>query len=59
MNEWIILFYRFVSGGCDSLVKVWKQGEDGHWTEDAKLEAHSDWVRYLLNYKKHFHGCIN
>ena len=36
---------RFVSGGCDSLVKIWREGEDGHWTEEAKLEAHSDWVR--------------
>ena len=34
-----------MSGGCDSLVKVWRQGEDGHWAEEAKLEAHSDWVR--------------
>jgi len=36
---------RFVSGGCDSLVKIWREGEDGHWTEENKLEAHSDWVR--------------
>jgi hypothetical protein len=36
--------FRFVSGGCDSLVKIWKEGEDGHWTEDTKLDAHSDWV---------------
>ena len=36
---------RFVSGGWDSLVKIWRKAEDGHWAEDAKLEAHSDWVR--------------
>merc|ERR1711971_1197251 len=36
---------RFVSGGCDSLVKIWREGEDGRWVEEAKLEAHSDWVR--------------
>merc|ERR1711978_428076 len=36
---------RFVSGGCDSLVKIWREGEDGRWIEEAKLEAHSDWVR--------------
>ena len=38
---------RFVSGGCDSLVKIWREAEDGsgHWSEEAKLEAHSDWVR--------------
>ncbi|KAG7268400.1 hypothetical protein CRUP_016274 [Coryphaenoides rupestris] len=35
---------RFVSGGCDNLVKLWKE-EDGQWKEDQKLEAHSDWVR--------------
>ncbi|KAG2470899.1 SEC13 protein, partial [Polypterus senegalus] len=34
---------RFVSGGCDNLVKLWKE-EDGQWKEDQKLEAHSDWV---------------
>lgn len=35
---------RFVSGGCDNLIKIWKE-EDGDWTEEHKLEAHSDWVR--------------
>ncbi|XP_061884450.1 protein SEC13 homolog [Entelurus aequoreus] len=35
---------RFVSGGCDNLVKLWKE-EEGQWKEDQKLEAHSDWVR--------------
>uniref|UniRef100_A0A4W5RBE7 Protein SEC13 homolog n=1 Tax=Hucho hucho TaxID=62062 RepID=A0A4W5RBE7_9TELE len=35
---------RFVSEGCDNLVKRWKE-EDGQWKEDQKLEAHSDWVR--------------
>ncbi|EFX87077.1 hypothetical protein DAPPUDRAFT_221812 [Daphnia pulex] len=34
---------RFVSGGCDNLVKVWR--EDKEWVEEAKLEGHSDWVR--------------
>ncbi|XP_064464656.1 protein SEC13 homolog [Ornithodoros turicata] len=37
---------RFVTGGCDSLVKVWKFVEvDNKWTEEQKLEAHRDWVR--------------
>ncbi len=37
---------RFVSGGCDSLVKVWRRDEaEGKWTQEAKLEGHSDWVR--------------
>jgi len=37
---------RFVSGGCDNLVKLWRFSDaDGRWVEEAKLEAHSDWVR--------------
>ncbi len=37
---------RFVSGGCDNLVKIWKYDElDEKWIEEQKLEAHSDWVR--------------
>jgi len=35
---------RFVSGGCDNLVKIWKE-ENEQWVEDVKLEGHSDWVR--------------
>jgi len=35
---------RLVSGGCDNLVKIWKE-ENGEWFEEQKLEAHSDWVR--------------
>ncbi|XP_020625609.1 protein SEC13 homolog isoform X1 [Orbicella faveolata] len=38
------LVKRFVTGGCDNLVKVWKE-VDGQWVEEEKLEAHSDWVR--------------
>ncbi len=36
---------RFVSGGCDNLVKIWGQDDAGNWVEEAKLEGHSDWVR--------------
>lgn len=37
---------RFVTGGCDALVKIWKYSEeDEKWCEEQKLEAHSDWVR--------------
>ena len=37
---------RFVSGGCDNLVKLWRFNDaEGRWVEEAKLEAHSDWVR--------------
>ena len=46
LQNWKEIFLlRFVSGGCDSLVKIWREGEDGRWVEEAKLEAHSDWVR--------------
>ncbi len=37
---------RFVTGGCDNLVKIWKYDEtDEKWVEEEKLEGHSDWVR--------------
>jgi len=35
---------RFVTGGCDNLVKIWRE-DNGQWVEEEKLEAHSDWVR--------------
>lgn len=40
------LIKRFVSGGCDSLVKIWKyvEGEE-KWMEERSLDGHSDWVR--------------
>ena len=40
------LIKRFVSGGCDNLVKIWKYNEEeDKWSEEHKLEGHSDWVR--------------
>ncbi|XP_076329062.1 protein SEC13 homolog isoform X3 [Tachypleus tridentatus] len=40
------LMKRFVTGGCDNLVKIWKYvDEEDQWVEEQKLEAHSDWVR--------------
>lgn len=40
------LVKRFVSGGCDNLVKIWRYDDtDEKWIEEQKLEAHSDWVR--------------
>jgi len=39
---------RLATGGCDNLVKIWKEDGD-RWIEENKLEAHSDWVQF--NYK--------
>lgn len=37
---------RFVSGGCDNLVKIWKYDTDSNsYVNEATLEGHSDWVR--------------
>lgn len=37
---------RFVSGGSDNLVKVWKfDSESGNYVLESTLEGHSDWVR--------------
>jgi len=35
---------RLVSGGCDNLVKIWVEKAD-QWTEDSRLEIHTDWIR--------------
>ncbi|KAJ1566487.1 60S ribosomal protein L20, partial [Cladochytrium tenue] len=35
---------RFVSGGCDNHVKIWKE-ENGQWKEEADIGGHNDWVR--------------
>ena len=34
---------RFVSGGFDNMVRIWR--EDEEWIEEAELVGHSDWVR--------------
>jgi len=37
---------RFVSGGCDNLVKIWSFSEkDNSWKLEETLESHTDWVR--------------
>lgn len=55
---------RFVTGGCDNLVKIWtftplstlEAIEEGNFSEKIKIEelieSHSDWVRDVawLNY---------
>jgi len=37
---------RFVTGGCDNLIKIWRfvEGENT-WRSEETLEYHSDWVR--------------
>ncbi|XP_015912443.1 protein SEC13 homolog isoform X2 [Parasteatoda tepidariorum] len=39
---------RFVTGGCDNLVKIWKYCKQDQWSEEEKLEAHSNWVRDVV-----------
>lgn len=40
------LVERFVSGGCDHLVKIWKcEREKDEWILERTLEGHTDWVR--------------
>lgn len=36
---------RFVSGGNDRLVKIWREESPGNWKPEAELEAHENWVR--------------
>jgi len=35
---------RFVSGGCDNSIKIWK-GEENEWKMEKELKLHTDWVR--------------
>ncbi|CAL8092410.1 unnamed protein product [Calicophoron daubneyi] len=42
------LVKRIVSGGCDSLIKIWREDTssgNAEWVEETRLEGHSDWVR--------------
>eukprot|EP00742_Colponemidia_sp_Colp-10_P001638 GILJ01001757.1.p1 GENE.GILJ01001757.1~~GILJ01001757.1.p1 ORF type:complete len:340 (+),score=22.35 GILJ01001757.1:60-1022(+) len=37
---------RFVTGGCDNNIRIWKCIEaENRWVEEDRLEGHKDWVR--------------
>ena len=36
---------RFVSGGCDNLVCVWRLSDMNEWRKESTLQGHADWVR--------------
>lgn len=36
---------RLVSGGCDNVVKIWREDQNGQWVLDQQLSGHTDWVR--------------
>lgn len=36
---------RFVSGGCDNLVCVWRLSDMNEWRKECALDGHADWVR--------------
>ncbi|KAK2101125.1 GTPase-activating protein S13 [Saguinus oedipus] len=36
---------KFALGGCDNLIKLWKEEEDGQWKEKQKMEVQNDWVQ--------------
>lgn len=36
---------RIVSGGCDNVVKIWREEPNGQWVLDQTLQGHTDWVR--------------
>eukprot|EP00069_Balaena_mysticetus_P001221 bmy_15019T0 len=44
---------KFASGGCDNLIKLWKEEENGQWKEEQKLKAHSDWIKMFENIEEH------
>lgn len=36
---------RLATGGCDNLVKIWREDSTDRWVEENRLELHTDWVR--------------
>lgn len=54
---------RIVSGGCDNLVKIWREDQNGQWVLDQMLQGHTDWVRdvawsqNIINSKTNIASC--
>ncbi|CAH8472180.1 unnamed protein product [Schistosoma guineensis] len=47
-NTMIPPIKRLVSGGCDSLIKIWREDVSSgnpEWIEETRLDGHTDWVR--------------
>ncbi|VDP14433.1 unnamed protein product, partial [Soboliphyme baturini] len=36
---------RLISGGCDNLLKIWKENNNKDWEQELQLEGHTDWIR--------------
>ncbi len=36
---------RIVSGGCDNVVKIWREDPSGQWVLDQTLTGHKNWIR--------------
>lgn len=36
---------RIASGGCDNVVKIWREDQNGLWQLDQTLTGHNEWVR--------------
>lgn len=36
---------RIVSGGCDNIVKIWREDQNCQWVIDQQLTGHNEWVR--------------
>lgn len=43
-KEVVIAPKRFVTGGCDNVIVIWRE-ENDQWIPETKLEGHLDWVR--------------
>ena len=36
---------RIASGGCDNVVKIWREDQSGQWVLDQTLSGHNEWIR--------------